>query len=102
MTKIVEFATTTEGANSAWMEADHVSYETLESRKTAYAIALTCKNFVPAALEQLWRTVDGVVPLLKLLPCHVWKRNKRRAIDGARQAILHVRLAQKRFYWSLD
>jgi hypothetical protein len=42
------------------------------SQQTAYALALTCKTFLPFALDRQWRVIDSVVPLLKTLPTEVW------------------------------
>ncbi|KAJ6546195.1 hypothetical protein DFH09DRAFT_1171453 [Mycena vulgaris] len=38
------------------------------ARTSLLAAALTCKGFYPIALEILWRTLDNLTPLLKLLP----------------------------------
>ncbi|KAG6907575.1 hypothetical protein DXG01_008371 [Tephrocybe rancida] len=33
-----------------------------------YYIALTCKAFVDPALDQLWRSMDSILPLIRILP----------------------------------
>ncbi|KAJ6540326.1 hypothetical protein B0H19DRAFT_959324, partial [Mycena capillaripes] len=38
------------------------------ARKRLLSAALTCKSFCPTALDILWRNMDNLVPLLKLLP----------------------------------
>ncbi|KAJ7193144.1 hypothetical protein GGX14DRAFT_593264, partial [Mycena pura] len=41
----------------------------LESqRQTLLWIALTCKDFLPSAIKFLWRRLDNLLPLLRLLP----------------------------------
>ncbi|KAJ7448946.1 hypothetical protein FB451DRAFT_1053586 [Mycena latifolia] len=38
------------------------------TRKSLLAAALTCTDFCPLALDILWRTIDNLSPLLRLLP----------------------------------
>lgn len=37
-------------------------------RKSLYWAALTCKAFTEPALDVLWRSMNSLIPLLKLLP----------------------------------
>ena len=38
------------------------------SRRTLLRLALTCKAFIEPALDRLWRSLDSLFPLLKILP----------------------------------
>ncbi|KAF9484254.1 hypothetical protein BDN70DRAFT_825915 [Pholiota conissans] len=38
------------------------------SRRTLLRLALTCKAFLEPALDRLWRSLDSLFPLLKILP----------------------------------
>lgn len=44
------------------------SDERRESRKHLYWAALTNKDFLDPALDYIWRSIDRLLPLLKLLP----------------------------------
>ena len=39
-----------------------------ENRQCLLNAALTCKDFLEVALDELWREMDSFVPILKLLP----------------------------------
>ena len=39
-----------------------------EHRRYLFNAALTCKDFLDVALDALWKELDSLVPLLKLLP----------------------------------
>jgi len=41
------------------------------SRRDLLSVALTCKAFVEPALNRLWRSLDSLFPLLKILPAFV-------------------------------
>ena len=43
-------------------------YYEKESRQCLFNAALTCKDFLEVALDELWREMDSFVPILKLLP----------------------------------
>lgn len=46
----------------------HLEESPTRHRRTAYNIALTCKTLSDTALDELWRVVRGLRPLLKLFP----------------------------------
>lgn len=39
-----------------------------DHRGTAYNVALTCKTLSSTALDELWRVLSGIQPLLGLFP----------------------------------
>ncbi|KAF8965795.1 hypothetical protein BDZ97DRAFT_1729789 [Flammula alnicola] len=41
------------------------------SRRTLLWVALTCKAFLEPALDRLWRSLDSLFPLLKILPAFI-------------------------------
>ncbi|KAJ7147785.1 hypothetical protein C8R43DRAFT_1195012 [Mycena crocata] len=41
--------------------------------KTLASLARTCRRFQGPALDQLWRTQDGLIPLLRCLPPDKWE-----------------------------
>ncbi|KZT21884.1 hypothetical protein NEOLEDRAFT_1244329 [Neolentinus lepideus HHB14362 ss-1] len=41
-------------------------------RRTLNALARTCKLYSPQALDELWRTQDSIVPLIKCMPNDLW------------------------------
>lgn len=49
-----------------------------EAQKTLVSLACVNKTFSESALDMLWRTLDGPLPLLALLPEHAVKKT----VDG--------------------
>ncbi|KAG6875244.1 hypothetical protein C0992_004571, partial [Termitomyces sp. T32_za158] len=47
-----------------------------------FYFALTCKAFVDASLDELWRSMDSIVPLLKILPALRYKNNRYFILAG--------------------
>ncbi|KAJ7501232.1 hypothetical protein B0H11DRAFT_756704 [Mycena galericulata] len=52
---------------------DHItsasdSIDLATTRRTLFSVALTCKGFSPSAVKFLWRRLDNMRPLLRLLP----------------------------------
>jgi len=58
---------------------DYLSYEfddydmdeISRSRKSLLWVALACKAFLEPALDRLWRQLDSLFPLLKVLPAFI-------------------------------
>ena len=49
------------------VDADDIA----SSRRTLLCLALTCKAFLEPALDRLWRNLDSLFPLLKVLPAFI-------------------------------
>jgi hypothetical protein len=43
-----------------------------EAKATAVSLARCCRSFEDPVLDALWRTQEGLIPLLKCLPQEVW------------------------------
>ncbi|KAF4613157.1 hypothetical protein D9613_010806 [Agrocybe pediades] len=52
-------------------EGDLDSEEMASSRSDLFAVMMTCRAFVEPAVSRLWRSLDSLYPLLKLLPAFV-------------------------------
>ncbi|KAJ7730090.1 hypothetical protein DFH07DRAFT_849364 [Mycena maculata] len=50
----------------------HWSDAVSPTMKALTALARTCRGFSDPALDLLWESQLGIVPLLKCLPSHVW------------------------------
>ncbi|KAH8119942.1 hypothetical protein DFH11DRAFT_19304 [Phellopilus nigrolimitatus] len=51
--------------------------ETPGGRRTVSRISRTCKALSAIALNSLWRELDSILPLLSLMPGHLFKRARR-------------------------
>lgn len=49
------------------VDADDIA----SSRRTLLRLALTCRAFLEPALDRLWRNLDSLFPLLKVLPAFI-------------------------------
>uniref|UniRef100_A0A8H7Y8G1 Uncharacterized protein n=1 Tax=Psilocybe cubensis TaxID=181762 RepID=A0A8H7Y8G1_PSICU len=49
------------------------SREGPHSRGDLLSVGLTCQDFLEVALDILWGTQTSLVPLIKTLPCNLWK-----------------------------
>ena len=49
-------------------EEDISSEAARTSKQNLLLVALTCKSFLEPALDRLWRSLDSLFPLLKILP----------------------------------
>ena len=52
----------------------------LEAMATAVALASSCKTLEDPVLEELWRTQDRLLPLLKSFPSDAWKIERGRFV----------------------
>ena len=51
--------------------------ETPGGRRSVSRVARTCKALSEPALNVLWKELDSIVPLLGLMPNHLFKRPRR-------------------------
>jgi hypothetical protein len=65
------------------------------SKETLCALALACKSFHELALQALWRTQDGLAPLLGTLPHSVFRIRMRyiRVVGGFGEKAKKVKIA---------
>jgi hypothetical protein len=66
---IIEYAT---ADPEALLSKEVEPWGLCETRRTAFRLALTCKTFLPFALDRQWRNINSIHPLLGVLPADFW------------------------------
>ena len=74
----VLFMTMIEEAEEADIDFVQRLYMEARLRATLLQCALVCRQFRDPALNALWWRLDNLVPLIRLLPCFVPTRVKRK------------------------
>ncbi|KAH9485799.1 hypothetical protein JR316_0002714 [Psilocybe cubensis] len=77
------------------------SREGPHSRGDLLSVGLTCQDFLEVALDILWGTQTSLVPLIKTLPCNLWKEGGS-GFDKTLQLLVEDNLThgeEARFYF---
>jgi len=80
---------------------DSVPEDIFTCKRNLLRLALTCKAFLEPALDRLWRSLDCLFPLLKILPAFVQSDGTYVCLAKSRMSnILILFLGFERFYFS--
>ena len=58
--------------------------ETPNGRRTVSRISRTCKALSDLALNALWKELDSLLPILSLMPGHLFKKSRRPGLGFVR------------------